>query len=238
MNYIEILKQGLDSLKLPYDDEKLHKFEIYTEFLLEYNQKVNLTAITEPEKIAKLHYLDSVSLLHYVNIKTSAKIVDIGSGAGFPLVPVKIIRPDLDCLLVDSLNKRVVFLEKLMERLNLTGIMACHARAEETAADKRFRGSFDYVTVRAVAELRVLAEYALPLLKKGGKLLALKGPKAEEELKSAQNALKILGADAGSIIDETLPDEEFSHKITVITKTGHSPAKYPRAGAQIRKKPL
>lgn len=239
MEHNDIIKKGLEHYSFSENrDNIIEKFEKYTNFLIKYNENVNLTAITEPGEVALLHHVDSFSALAKVDFPINSRVIDIGSGAGFPLVPMKIVRPDLECTLADSLNKRIVFLKKLVQLLELDGIEPIHSRAEELGQNTNYRGTYDFVCVRGVGKMSLIAEYSIPLLKTGGKLIALKGPKAEEELKEAKNALKMLKSEVEGIYDSNLPFPDIDHKIVVIGKNGQTPKNYPRNPGVIKKKPL
>ncbi len=216
--------------------ETYQKLEEYAAFLVDYNEKVNLTAITDGDGILKKHFLDSL-LLHSLcaeQFPQNGKVLDIGSGAGFPGVPLALLRGDLDITLLDSLNKRIVFLTQLCEKLGLH-YTAVHGRAELMAKEETYREQFDVVTARAVAALPTLAEYSLPFVKIGGFWLAMKGP--SEELKPALQAIRLLG---GKLIDThqyALPDGE-ERVIYVVKKVSPTPTKFPRNSGQIKAKPL
>lgn len=234
-NYLDILSQELKKIGIKNYDNILEKFQIYTDYMLEYNSHTNLTRITDKDEIAIKHYIDSISILKYIDIKENAKIIDIGTGAGFPLVPVKILRDDLKVTLLDSLKKRIIFLENLMKKLDLDAEII-HARAEDYARKEEYREKYDYAAVRAVANLNVLIEYIVPFLKKNGKLIALKGENALEEIDGAKKSLKILNSKVIDIID--VENNTLNHKIILIEKTGETPYKYPRPFSKIKKKPL
>lgn len=237
-SYISSLKTGLGKMNLPNDEKILNKFKIYTDYLLEYNKKINLTAIIDREQIVKKHYLDSLTLLKAVDIPINSKVIDIGTGAGFPLIPAKIVRQDLDCTLLDSLAKRVVFLDNLCEKLDLKDISSHHARAEDYGKKEEFRGKYDFVCIRAVAKLNILLEYAIPFLKAGGYMIALKGTKAQEELNQSKNALEKLDSSLVKIEKQNIPLSDLNHEIIVIRKDGDTSDKYPRSSGQIKKNPL
>nr|PZM87911.1 MAG: 16S rRNA (guanine(527)-N(7))-methyltransferase RsmG [[Clostridium] cellulosi] len=239
---LDILKEklisGAKALGIELDEAALQKFEAFTGELLEWNKVMNLTAITEPEQIAVKHYVDSLSLLKYADIKKDAKIADVGCGAGFPGVPVKIVREDISLYCIDSLGKRIKFLENVKEKLNFQQFECLHSRAEDAGRQPQLRGSFDYVFARAVAKLRVLAEYCIPLLKTGGAFIAMKAGDVEEEISEAKNAIKTLGGKIESVSEYTLPGTDIARTIIVISKIADTPAKYPRPSAKIAKAPL
>lgn len=214
---------------------QLEQFDQYAQFLVEYNEKVNLTAITNPEGIEVKHFLDSLMLLKAVELPEGASVIDVGTGAGFPSVPAKIVRDDLRLTLLDGLNKRIVFLGELSRRLGQENT-ALHARAEE-AARGELREQFDLATARAVADLRVLAEYCLPFVKVGGVFAALKGPDGPTEVEAAKKAISLLGGKVEAVKSFTLPGQQ-ARTVAVIRKVQPTPAKYPRHGGKIAKQPL
>lgn len=213
-------------------EEKLNKLNIFYSELIFYNNSFNLTAITEENEVFIKHFLDSI--FPQFLIEKNSSVIDIGAGAGFPSLPLKIYRPDLSVTMIDSLNKRVNFLNDVIKKLELENISAFHARAEDFA--KTSRESFDYAVVRAVAKIPTLIEYAFPLLKVGGKLLCYKGGDVEEELKQSENALKILGGVVERV--EKFNLEGNSRTIVLIKKLEHTPSKYPRSKNLPKLKPL
>lgn len=215
---------------------QLGKFQRYLELLLVWNEKVNLTAITEPQEVVIKHFLDSLLLLNTVSLKQGAKVIDVGTGAGFPGIPLKIARPDLDLTLLDSLNKRLVFLQELLKELELS-TETVHCRAEEGGRKKELRGKFDFVTARAVAPLNLLCEYCLPFLKVGGIFAAMKGPNCSEEIEAAKKAIGILGAEIKEKKELNLPDGS-GRTIIVLKKCKETSDRYPRISAKIAKNPL
>ncbi len=215
------------------------QFEVYLELLLKRNEEVNLTAVTDPEEAAVKHFADSLTLLRAVELKPGAKLCDVGTGAGFPGLPVKILRPDLEVTLLDSTNKRLVFLREVCDALRLSGVTLLHKRAEEAGRDSKLRERFDVVTARAVANLNILAEYCVPLVKMKGVFAPMKGPGLSEELEAAEKALETLGCNLRRVETFTLPDKESSARnIAVFQKTRFTPKEYPRHGGTIVKKPL
>lgn len=221
---------------LALDARQCDYFNTYGNFMLEYNKKVNLTAITDPEEIAIKHFADSILPLAFTEIAPGSSLIDVGTGAGFPGVPLKIIRPDIRLTLLDSLNKRLVFLRELSALLGQENAFV-HARAEMAGADEGLRGRFDVATSRAVAQLAVLCEYCLPLLKIGGKMLALKGPDCGAEIAAAQKAIGLLGGNLATVSDYTLANQG-QRTLIVIEKVKPTPKKYPRQRVKLNEKPL
>ena len=219
-------------------DQQKAQFERYFELLVEWNQKINLTAITEKEEVYLKHFYDSIApILQGLIENQEIKLLDIGAGAGFPSLPMKILYPQLDVTIIDSLNKRINFLQLLAEELGLEGVHFYHGRAEDFAQDKKFRAQFDIVTARAVARMQVLSELTIPYLKVGGKLLALKASNAPEELTEAKNALNLLFSKVEDNISYTLPNGDPRY-ITVVEKKKETPNKYPRKAGMPNKRPL
>lgn len=213
---------------------QIDQFERYYEFLISENKKYNLTAITEKNDVIFKHFLDSC--LAEKNIIKNAKIIDIGSGAGFPSIPLKILRPDIKFVLVDSLNKRVNFLNELIKILNLQDVEAVHARAEDYIKDNREK--FDYAVARAVAPLNTLLEYLVPYVKVGGECLIYKSQKLEEEIETSQNALKVLGCKVEKIESFNIDEIDAARKILIIKKCFVTPIKYPRGKNLPKTKPI
>ena len=219
-------------------DQQKAQFERYFELLVEWNQKINLTAITEKEEVYLKHFYDSIApILQGLIENQEIKLLDIGAGAGFPSLPMKILYPQLDVTIIDSLNKRINFLQLLAEELNLEGVHFYHGRAEDFAQEKKFRAQFDIVTARAVARIQVLSELTIPFLKVGGKLLALKASNAPEELTEAKNALNLLFSKVEDNISYTLPNGDPRY-ITIVEKKKETPNKYPRKAGLPNKRPL
>ena len=234
---MEILTKGAARLGLVLSEVQVKQFERYMELLLEWNEKINLTAITEKNEILVKHFLDSITLLLSDKLQQGASLIDIGAGAGFPSVPVKIARPDLNVTMLDSLNKRVDFLNLVKNELQLTDINAVHARAED-GARTQLRESFDIATARAVANLSVLAEYALPFVKAGGYFIAMKGTAPEEEINAAKPAIKLLGGQIEKVMEIPIPEGDLSHTLVIVKKTGQTPSKYPRKAGKPVKDPI
>ena len=235
MSMEEILTQGMPELGVRLHPDALGKFRKFYEYMVEKNKVMNLTGITEESESARLHFLDCVALLAAEDF-ANKKVIDVGTGAGFPGVPLKIAEPSMDITLLDSLAKRLVFLDEVIELCGLDNTRTIHARAEEAPAD--FRESFDIATARAVTRLDALAELCLPFVKKGGAFVAMKGPAAAEELKEAEKAIKVLGGKVEKIHEYTIPGTEVTHSAVVIRKVGSTPKQYPRSWAKIKKAPI
>lgn len=217
-------------------EQQLAQFELYKNLLLDWSTRMNLTAIKDEEGIAIKHFLDSILLDTMLHLSQNARLIDVGTGAGFPAVPIKIMRPDISITLADGLNKRITFLKELTAQLGFEA-EAIHTRAEDLGKNPAYREHFDYATARAVASLNELCEYCLPFVKVGGIFAAMKSGEIDEELHQAQHAVSILGGQVQEIVRFDLPDES-KRSIVVIRKISHSLPKYPRPGAQIAKKPL
>lgn len=229
----DILTAGLTALDL--DSAAADKLARYAELLLEKNKVMNLTAITDPEDVASLHFLDSAALLTLADLKDKT-VVDVGTGAGFPGMPLKILEPSIRMTLLDSLGKRITFLQEVCNELGLQNVQCVHARAEEFAAEHR--QSFDFAVSRAVANLSVLCELCLPLVKVGGYFLSMKSVESDEELESAKKAIKTLGGQVERTADYQIPGTEVVHRVIFIKKIAETPKKYPRPFAKIKKNPL
>ncbi len=234
MNKDQFIKYLIDN-NIQYNEEMLNQLDIYASFLLEYNSHTNLTAIRNIEDVYLKHFLDSILLIKNWNFNSSAKVLDIGTGAGFPGVILKIFRPDLDITLLDSNNKKIVFLNELIGKLNLQNICVINDRAENFIINNR--EVFDYVTSRAVSNLNLLSELSIPFVKIGGYFIPMKG-NYECELKDSLNAIKVLGGELIETIDYQLPIENSNRSIIVIKKNKATEQCYPRLYDKIKKKPL
>lgn len=236
MTFAEILAARGAEAQLSFTEEQLAQFTRYYELLVETNKVMNLTAITEPEEVAVKHMVDS--LLAYEDGMQGKTLVDVGTGAGFPGVPLKIYCPSLKVTLVDSLGKRLRFLQQVIDELGLKGIRCEHLRAEDAGRSKKHREQYDYVTARAVARLSVLSEYCLPLAKQGGQFIALKGSRFAEEIEEGEAAVKILGGKIISAEPVKLPGLDDGRAIIKIAKIKATPAQYPRKAGTPEKQPL
>lgn len=228
--------EELEMLGVSVSGAQIEKFDKYAEMLVSYNEKVNLTALTSPEDIAEKHFIDSILPFIHFSPKEGASVIDVGTGAGFPSCPLKIIRNDLSLTLVDSLNKRVNFLNMLSQILSMDA-KCIHARAEELGKNPDYREKFDIATARAVANLPVLCEYCLPFVKVGGYFVALKGSRGADEEKEAYTAVKTLGGKLHEVYEYSLPSGD-SRTLIIIKKISQTPPKYPRNKGMMTKKPL
>lgn len=239
---MELLKRQIQALGLQADgfdtDGRAEKFREYMELLLEWNQKINLTAIVVPEEIISKHFTDSLTVLTQTEIENGAALLDVGTGAGFPGVPLKIMRPDIGLTLLDSLNKRVKFLEELTARLGLDSVRTVHARAEDAAHDPKHRGKYDIVCARAVAKLSVLAEYCIPFVKNGGKFISMKAFEVKDEILESEKAILSMGGYIESVKQVNIPDTDICRTVIIVRKTGHTPTAYPRKASKIAKNPI
>lgn len=234
---MELLLNYAKNYGINLDKKALERFENYYNFLVEYNHHTNLTSITEKNDVIIKHFLDSVILTKFFKLNSDIKLIDVGTGAGFPGVPIKIANPKINLTLLDSLNKRIIFLNKLLEKLNLTAEVF-HNRAEECGKNKNFREKFNMVTSRAVAKLTVLSEYCLPLLKVGGFFVSLKGSNIEDELEESVKSIKVLGGKIERVEKFDLPEEKGSRSLVIIKKVSPTPSKYPRSNSNISKSPI
>lgn len=233
--YKEMKKKGVE-IGIDFSVEQLWKTYKYMGLLIEWNQKINLTAITEPKEIILKHFIDSLTINK--DIKNAKKIVDIGTGAGFPGIPLGIMNQDTEMYLVDSLNKRLMFLEEVVKELKLKNVKLIHSRAEDFGKNKEYREKFDIAVSRAVANLSTLSEYLVPLVKIGGKVISMKASGVEEELNNAQKAIDVLGGKIENVEEFILPESDIGRTIITIRKEKNTPNKYPRKAGLPSKEPI
>ena len=231
----KLLKDGISALSGSIDQKQVQQFMTYASLLREWNEKMNLTAVTDPDGIAIKHFLDSILPLYHIDFSKIDTIADIGTGAGFPGLPIKIMMPEKKLVLVDSLNKRINFLNHVAEELNLNHITCIHGRAEELGHKRELRESFDAVVSRAVANMTVLCEYCLPFVKVGGCFIALKSDNADGELSDAKAMIGSLGGTVEDVISAPLPMSDITRKLILIRKTGETDKKFPRRADKIKK---
>lgn len=238
MDNKQFLTQSAATLHITLTSEMSAQFMTYLSLLLEWNEKMNLTAITEPQEVIQKHFIDCISVLPYLHLTGNERVIDVGTGAGFPGIPLKIAMPTLQMTLLDALQKRLTFLDTLSTELQLSDVTLVHSRAEDGGQNPALREQFDLCVSRAVAHLSVLAEYCLPFVRVGGRLAALKGPDAINEITAAGNALETLGGKVIAVEDVEIPDSDLQHKLVIIEKTAATPNTYPRNAKKIAKKPL
>lgn len=234
---MELLKTSAEKMGIELSQNQLEKFDLYKKLLLEWNEKMNLTAITDDEGIAIKHFADSISVLPLIENK-NASLIDVGTGAGFPGIPLKIANDGFKVTLLDSLNKRITFLEEVKKELGITNLECIHSRAEDGGRNADLREKFDYCVSRAVARLSVLSEYCMPFVAVGGYFISLKGPDATEELTEAQKAISVLGGKVEKVVEITIPESDLKHCAVVIKKIKSTPKAYPRKAGTAAKKPL
>lgn len=233
----DVLREQATLSKIELNDNQINSLEKYYELLIEWNEKMNLTALTEPHDVALKHFCDSILLLKYADIPQNSTLIDVGTGAGFPSVPIKIVRPDIRLCLLDSLNKRLIFLQEVVDTLGLKDVQIVHSRAEDGAKKADLREKFDFATSRAVAQLNVLSEYCLPYVKVGGAFLAMKGKYSEEEIANAKSAIKLLGGKTEKVDTYNLADGS-ERTIINVKKVSVTDKRYPRTSAKIKSKSL
>lgn len=235
---IDSFINGLEEFNIELSEKQIGQFLSYYELLLEWNKVMNLTAITEFKEVVKKHFLDSLSLIMIMEIKADDSVADIGTGAGFPGIPLKIVYPDTEFLLLDSLNKRVKFLLEVKTRLNLKNIELVHGRAEDYAKNKSYREQYDLAVSRAVANLSTLSEYCLPFVKEGGSFISYKSGNVEEEIKASGHAVSLLGGSMKNQISFQLPGSDYKRTLVQIEKVKKTPARFPRKAGLPSKEPI
>ena len=231
-----------NKINIDISDNQIEKFKSYYELLIEKNKVMNLTAITEKNEVIIKHFIDSIAIIPYLKkldlIDSNKRIIDIGTGAGFPGIPLKIMLPDIEFTLLDSLNKRVGFLNEVIDNLDLSGIEAFHGRAEDYAVDKKYRENYDFCVSRAVANLSTLSEYCLPFVKTGGLFISYKAGDSEEEINNSKNAIKLLGGKINKVEEFILPETDVTRVFVLVNKLTNTDKKYPRKAGIPTKKPL
>lgn len=233
----ELLISSCDKLNIELTDCQAEQFLKYKDILKQWNEKMNLTAITDDRDIILKHFVDCLTILSERDLKGKS-VIDVGTGAGFPGLPVKIAQPEIKLTLLDSLNKRINFLEEVCSQLKLEEVVCIHSRAEDGGSNKEYREKYDCCVSRAVANLAVLCEYCMPFIKVGGEFIALKGPDAGNELIEAKKAIKVLGGEIIGIKNVDVPNTDLKHNIVFIKKIIQTPAKYPRKAGKISKSPI
>lgn len=232
----DLLINGASKLNIELTETKANQFMTYMDMLIQTNKSLNLTAITEPHEVVTKHFLDSMTVCPF--IPKGASVIDVGCGAGFPGIPAKIAREDISLTLLDSLAKRLNFIDSVLKECDISGAKCVHARAEDGGRDKTHREKYDIALSRAVANMAVLCEYCLPYVKVGGLFLALKGPAAAEELSAAEKAIKTLGSEIVEVAEVTVPFTDLLHKIVVVKKVKPCPKEFPRKAGTPSKKPI
>ncbi len=232
---INIFEKGIRDLTLNIDNEKIEKFKIFSSLLIEWNKKMNLTAVTDPAEISVKHFLDSIAPLSVIEIKKDSKIIDVGTGAGFPGIPLKIVREDLDFTFMDSLNKRINFLKEVSDKVGFDKVEFIHSRAEDAGKNKNYREKYDYAVSRAVANLKVLCEYCIPFVKVGGYFIAFKQFEVNDEIEDARAMIGTLGGKIENIKEITIPQSDIKRKIIIIEKVKDTPIQFPRQPNKIKK---
>ncbi|MBC2582646.1 16S rRNA (guanine(527)-N(7))-methyltransferase RsmG [Clostridium sp. DJ247] len=238
MNYFDIMNTACLDVELNFNNEIYNKFMQYKDMIKSWNEKVNLTAITEDEQIVKKHFIDCIKIFKFSPLKQAKSIIDIGTGAGFPGIPIKIVSPNTNIILLDSLNKRVNFLNEVINSLELKGISTIHGRAEDFSKKAEYRENIDVAVSRAVANLSALSEFCIPYVKIGGYFIAMKGPSVDEEIREGKNAISLLGGKIDDIIKVAIEDSDLNHNLVIIKKIKETPSIYPRKAGTAMKKPL
>lgn len=235
---ITSFEKDLEEFNIQLDKRQICQFLQYYELLVEWNSFMNLTAITDFDEVLKKHFVDSLSLIKAMELSKEYSVIDIGTGAGFPGIPLKIAFPNLEITLLDSLNKRIKFLDEVIEKLELKDIKTIHGRAEDFAKDKEYREKYDLCVSRAVANLSTLSEYCLPYVKVGGKFISYKSEKITDEMNAAKNAINILGGNIYGQVDFNLPGCNIYRNLFIIEKVKDTPKKYPRKAGLPSKEPI
>lgn len=238
MKYYELMKEACDRVSMEFNKDKYNKFMKYMQLLQEWNEKINLTAITEDEDVVKKHFIDCINAFSVEEFKNANTIIDVGTGAGFPGLPIAIMREDANVTLLDALNKRISFLNIVIAELGLKNIRTIHSRAEEGSREDEHRETYDIATSRAVANMSMLSEFCMPYVKIGGYFIPLKGPSIDEEMEKGKNAIKILGGEIQQVKEVKVEDTDLKHNLVVVKKIKSCGKKYPRNMGNIKKNPL
>jgi 16S rRNA (guanine527-N7)-methyltransferase len=238
MNNLDDFKEKAEKIDVRLDENQLKHFAQFMDFMIEWNDRVRLTSITEETEVIDKHFIDSLTALKTKVIKDQDKVLDLGTGGGFPGIPLKIINPTIELVMLDSRLKKIEYLQEVVNAFNLENTIAIHGRAEDYGQLPEFRETFDIVVSRAVANLTVLSEYCLPFVKKGGYFIAMKGTKSDEEINEAKKAIKVLGGAIEEVIEFNLPETDYDRSIILIKKENHTPKKYPRIPGKPKKSPI
>ncbi len=238
MEFFDLMKRGADEASIELSEKQYEQFIKYMRLVQEWNEKINLTAITEDDDFIKKHFIDCIKAFKSQAITNANSIIDVGTGAGFPGIPLAILHPKAKITLLDSLNKRINFLNTVVRELGLTNVTTIHSRAEDGARNPELRERFDVATSRAVANMAVLSEFCMPYVKKDGYFVALKGPAIDEEMQNGKNAISILGGELENIIEVSIEETDLKHNIVEIKKVKNCPKIYPRKAGTVNKKPL
>ncbi|MBI6872834.1 16S rRNA (guanine(527)-N(7))-methyltransferase RsmG [Clostridium aciditolerans] len=238
MEYFDIMNSACSDVGLSMDNKIYEKFIDYKELIKFWNEKVNLTAIIDDEQIIKKHFIDCIKIFKFSPLKEAKSIIDVGTGAGFPGIPIKIVKPDVNMILLDSLNKRINFLNEVINKIDLKNITTIHGRAEDFSRKSEYREKCDAAVSRAVANLAVLSELCIPYVRVGGYFVAMKGPSVDDEIKEGKNAVSILGGKIEDIVKIEIENSDLNHNLVIIKKVKETPKVYPRKAGTAAKKPL
>lgn len=237
MDYYNLIEASCRSVNLEFDEEKYSQFVEYKNLIKEWNEKINLTAITDDEGIMKKHFMDSIKVFNFEGLRDAQSVIDIGTGAGLPGIPMKIVRPGMKVVLLDSLMKRVNFLNEVIAKLDLEDIKAIHGRAEDYGKAE-YRECFDVAVSRAVANMTLLTELCMPFVKVGGYFVAMKGPGADAEIEDANAAIAMLGGKLEQVIEVSIEESDLKHNLVIVKKIKPTPQQFPRKSGAAAKKPL
>ena len=235
---MELLKKYFDKLNIVYTEDQIDLFKKYYELLIEWNSRMNLTAITELDDVILKHFVDSTLVCSFMKFDKEKRLIDVGTGAGFPGIPVKILNPECEMVLLDSLNKRIRFLDTVIDTLNIKNVITVHGRAEDVSREKNYRGKFDFAMSRAVANLSTLCEYCIPFIKPGGRFISYKSDKSNDEINKSANALKCLCSEITSVKEIKIPDTDIKRRIIIITNNKSVSNRFPRKAGIPSKEPL